>query len=101
MRILRRHIKKLGYPEKFAIYDQGDQDGLAARVLREINVPNAQMRPSDLLYRISLWKSRGVRPEQAVTLAATDREHLAAIAYRRYQRRSSWRVHWISMTCCS
>ena len=57
-----------------------------ARVLREINVPTAQLRPSDLLYRISLWKSRGIRPDQAVTVAATDREHLAAIAYRRYQR---------------
>ena len=86
VRILRRHIKRLGYPEKFAIYDQGDQDGLAGQILREINVPTAQLRPSDLLYRISLWKSRGIRPDQAVTVAATDREHLAAIAYRRYQR---------------
>ena len=76
----------LGIPARFAIFDQGDQESLAARVLREINVPGAQLRPSDLCYQISLWKSRNLRAEEAVGAAQTDREHLAAIAYRRYQQ---------------
>ena len=86
VRVLRRQISKLEFPTQFAIFDQGDQESLAGRVLREINVPTAQLRPSELLHRIGLWKSRGVRAEQALSLAQTDREHLAAIAYRRYQR---------------
>ncbi len=86
VRILRRQITKLGYPERFAIFDRGDQESLAARVLREINVPTAQLRPGDLCGHISLWKSRGIREAQAVSAAETDREHLAAIAYRRYQQ---------------
>ena len=31
VRILRRNIRLLGYPESFAIYDRGDQEGVAPR----------------------------------------------------------------------
>lgn len=85
VRILHRHIKLLGYPTNFAICDRGDQEGIARTVLREIRAPDAMLRPGDLIYLISRWKSASVRPEQAATLAQTDREHLAAAAYRRYQ----------------
>ena len=86
VRILRRHITHLGYPAKFAIYDRDDQESIARTVLREINVATAQLKPSDLLNIISGWKSRAIRPEQAGGMASTDREHLASIAYRRYQK---------------
>ena len=86
LQILRRHIRRLGYPERFAIYDRGDQESLARSVLREIRVGNETLRPGDLLYQISSWKSRCVRPADAATLAQTDKEHLAAMAFRRYQR---------------
>ncbi len=86
VRILRRHIDRLGYPQDFAIYDRADQESLARCVLREIQAPNALLRPSDLVGWISQWKSAGVRPAQAISLARTDREHLAASAYRRYQK---------------
>lgn len=85
VRILHRHIKLLGYPANFAIYDRGDQEGVARTVLREIRAPDAVLRPGDLLYLISRWKNASVRPEEAATIAETDREHLAAVAYRRYQ----------------
>ncbi|HTU27562.1 MAG TPA: UvrD-helicase domain-containing protein [Pirellulales bacterium] len=85
VRILRRHATRLGYPEKFAIYDRGDQEGVARQALREIQVAEAMLRPGDLLYQISRWKSLGVRPDQAGGTAGSDREHLAAAAYRRYQ----------------
>ncbi|MCA9102455.1 MAG: UvrD-helicase domain-containing protein [Planctomycetales bacterium] len=86
VRILRRHIERLGYPAKFAIYDRGDQESVARAVLREIRVPNERLRPGDLLAIISQWKTRGVRPEDATGQAASDKEHLAASAFRRYQR---------------
>ena len=65
VRVLRRHITKIGYPAKFAIYDRGDQESMAARVLREISIPTTQMKPGDLLYFISSWKMRGIRPDKA------------------------------------
>ncbi|MEN6457793.1 MAG: UvrD-helicase domain-containing protein [Thermoguttaceae bacterium] len=85
VRILRRHARELGYPAAFAIYDRGDQEAVARTALREIKIATAVLRPGDLLYLISRWKSASVRPDQAASLAQTDKEHLAAAAYRRYQ----------------
>jgi DNA helicase-2/ATP-dependent DNA helicase PcrA len=86
VQILRRHIRLLGYPERFAIYDRGDQEGLARSVLREIKVPGALLKPSELISQIGRWKCASIRPPQAANLAQTDKEHLAAMAYRRYQK---------------
>jgi DNA helicase-2/ATP-dependent DNA helicase PcrA len=85
VQVLRRHIVKLGYPPQFAICDRGDQESLARAALREIRVPEDSLRPGDLLAIISGWKSRSLRPAQAASVAASDREHLAAAGYRRYQ----------------
>lgn len=84
--VLRRHITRLGYPSRFAIYDTSDQEAVARKVLRELRLDTATMRPMDLVAQISRWKSAGVRPAQAAELADTDRLHLAAAAYRRYQQ---------------
>jgi DNA helicase-2/ATP-dependent DNA helicase PcrA len=86
VRVLRRHAKKLGYPERFAIYDRGDQESLARGVLREIRVPGELLRPGDLLYQISRWKTASIRPPDAAKVANSDKEHLAAMGYRRYQK---------------
>ncbi|MDP6442333.1 MAG: UvrD-helicase domain-containing protein [Pirellulaceae bacterium] len=86
VQMLRRHIKRLGYPNNFPIYSRGDQESLARRVLQEIRSPQSALRQGDLLYFIGHWKARGIRPAAAARLAQTDREHLAASAYRRYQR---------------
>lgn len=85
VRILRRHAKQLGYPAAFGIYDRGDQEGVARSVLREIKGAEGLLRPGDLLYFIGRWKTACVRPEEAAAIAQTDKEHLAAAAYRRYQ----------------
>ncbi len=87
VRILRRGIKVLGYPAEFAICDRGDQESVARAALRELRMAEAVLSPGDLLYLIGRWKSAGVRPAQAVQMAETDKEHLAASAYRRYQDR--------------
>lgn len=85
VRILRRQITRLGYPANYSILDRGEQESIARSVLREIRVSDTQIKPSDLLWRISSWKSRGVRPKAASAIAETDKEHLCAMAYRRYQ----------------
>jgi len=83
--VLRRHAMRLGYPERFAICDRGDQEAIARAALREIRVPDDYLRPGDLLAIISNWKNRSVRPARAASLAVSDREHLAAAGYKRYQ----------------
>jgi DNA helicase-2/ATP-dependent DNA helicase PcrA len=85
VRVLRRHAERLGYPKEFAIYDRSDQETLARGALRDIRVSADKLRPGDLLHLISGWKSQGIRPDQAETVAEGDREQLAAAAYARYQ----------------
>jgi DNA helicase-2/ATP-dependent DNA helicase PcrA len=86
VRVLKRHITRLGYPAQFAIYDRGDQESVARAALRDIRVDGALLRPGDLINIISRWKTAAVRPAEAAAAAASDKEHLAAMAYRRYQR---------------
>src|SRR4051812_1696631 len=85
VRILRRHIKQLGFPEKFVICDRNEQESQARTALRELRAPSATLAPGDLLSIIGRWKSASVRPAQASEVADSDRDHLAAVAYRRYQ----------------
>jgi DNA helicase-2/ATP-dependent DNA helicase PcrA len=85
VRVLRRHAARLGYPAQFSIYDRGDQESVARRVLREIKVPGDLLRPADLLGFISRWKVHEIGPAEAAEAASNDKEHLAASAYRRYQ----------------
>ncbi|MBM3998701.1 MAG: AAA family ATPase [Planctomycetes bacterium] len=84
--VLRRHIVRIGYPARFAIYDRGDQESVARSVLREIRVPTETLRPSDLLFHIGFWKSRSISPKDALATASTDRELTAATGFRRYQK---------------
>jgi len=85
VRILRRNINRLGYPEKFVICDRSEQESQARTTLRELRAPSTALAPGDLLGYIGRWKTASVRPEGAASLAQSDREHLAATGYRRYQ----------------
>ncbi|QDS92537.1 ATP-dependent DNA helicase PcrA [Roseimaritima multifibrata] len=85
VRILRRHAKRIGFPAKFAIYDRSDQESLARAVLRDLRLPGTALKPGDLLSIIGGWKNQSILPADAGSVAETDKEHLAASAYRRYQ----------------
>lgn len=85
VRVLRRHITRLGYPREFSIYDRGDQESLARSALRDVHVSSQKLRPGDFLAIIGSWKNRAVMPPEALEVANGDREQLAAIAYSRYQ----------------
>ncbi|MEM7475478.1 MAG: UvrD-helicase domain-containing protein [Planctomycetota bacterium] len=86
VRILRRHARTLGYPDHFAIYDRGDQESVARDVLRQLHVHSGMLKPGDLLSHISRWKNSGVKPDAAPFQARTDAEHVASMAYSRYQQ---------------
>ncbi|MDR3181548.1 MAG: UvrD-helicase domain-containing protein [Planctomycetaceae bacterium] len=85
VRILRRHITKLGYPQKFAIYDRGDQESVARQVLKEIKVQDAALKPAELLAKISTWKSAGITADNIHQSIWSAKDHLASLAYGRYQ----------------
>ncbi len=85
VKILRRHIQLIGYPQRFVICNRGDQEGFARRALREINAPETAMSPSQLVSQIGLWKSQSIGPRQSALLADSDFLQVAAAAYRRYQ----------------
>ena len=49
--------------------------------------PRRLLKPGDLLYLISRWKNNSIRPDAGGRRSPqTDKEHLAASAYRRYQK---------------
>lgn len=85
VRILRRNISAIGYPEKFSIYDRGDQESVARQALRNIKISSGAVSPSDFLRRVSEWKSSGVRPNAAQENAQSSKDYLIAYAYARYQ----------------
>ncbi len=86
LEVLRRHAACLGYPRGFAIYDRGDQLGVIRSVLREVATGGVGFRPADLAAIFSTWKAQGLWPHQAAAQAADDRDHVAALLYRRYQQ---------------
>ena len=86
VQILKRHARTLGFPDRFAIYDRGDQESLARGVLRELRVHETMLKPSEFLSIVGRWKNSGVRPEASTQAARTDKEHMAASGYRRYQK---------------
>jgi DNA helicase-2/ATP-dependent DNA helicase PcrA len=89
VRILRRNAGVLGYPDRFSIFDRGDQETLARQALREIRVGHETLRPAELLHFVGTWKSEGHTPEDAERLvtnsSAPDKQLLAALAYKKYQ----------------
>ena len=56
-RILRRHIRVLGYLPSFVIYDRGDQLGILKEVMKDLAINPKQFTPSGLLAGISRAKS--------------------------------------------
>jgi len=84
--LLREDINHLGYPQKFTILDRGDQEAMARKVLRDIRVTEKSLKPGDLLSFISRWKSAGLSPDRAATIAEDDQESLGSMGYRKYQQ---------------
>lgn len=57
-RILRAEAHHLGYPNSFTIYDTDDSKSLIKQVIREMNLDEAQYKPSTVYNRISSAKNK-------------------------------------------
>jgi DNA helicase II / ATP-dependent DNA helicase PcrA len=61
VRILRRHIEKLGYKRNFVIYDESDQIGAIKKILANISAKGEKTDPAAILSLLSRFKNGGER----------------------------------------
>jgi len=76
VRILRRHIEKLGYKKNFVIYDETEQLGVVRRLLSHISDKSKKPDPRAILSLISRWRN-----SRAETIKTDDLE-MAGLAKR-------------------
>ena len=84
VKALREHSKALGMPRGFSICDSSDQLSAIKGALRELYVPEAQIRPRDLHSRISLLKNKLVSADEFLEQAHDDEDQLVGRAYKKY-----------------
>jgi len=69
VRILRRHIDKLGYKPNFSIYDEAEQVGVVKRVLGQMKLGNEKVQPRDVLGALS--RLRNASPSERLVMDPT------------------------------
>ena len=87
VRILRQHIRHIGYPTHFTIYDEDDRLQLVKECMRELDMADRTWTPASLVQRISAAKNQMVSLEDVEQAARGAREERIAILFRRYQER--------------
>ncbi len=61
VRILRRHIEKLGYKSNFVIYDESEQLSVIKKILSQISAKGEKADPAQVLSMLSRFKNGGER----------------------------------------
>ena len=86
VRILRRHIDRLGYDTNFTIYDADDQKTLIKEICRKMNIDTKKVKERALLTQISHAKDELLNPDEMEMNAGADfNQKRAAQVYREYQ----------------
>ena len=86
VRILRRFIDRLGYDNRFTIYDTDDQKTLMREVCRKVDIDTKRIRERAILAEISSAKNELVTPEEYELNAGGDlSKQKLAKAYREYE----------------
>lgn len=87
VKILRRHIDKIGYDTSFSIYDSADQKTLIKDVIKALNLDSKTYKDSYVLGKISSAKDKLISPEQMLRDAGEDyEEKIISKIYARYQK---------------
>lgn len=86
VRILRRHIDRLGYDSNFTIYDADDQKTLMKDICKRLQIDTKIYKERSFMGVISSAKDELISPEEFTLQAAGDfaKEKQAAV-YREYQ----------------
>lgn len=86
MRILRRHIDRLGYDTNFTIYDTDDQKTVIKQVCKRLNIDTKMYKERTLLSEISSAKDELVDVREFEVKSGGDyRKSVTAKVYREYQ----------------
>ena len=87
VRILRRHIDRLGYDNNFTIYDADDQKTLMKDVCRLIDIDTKVYKERNLLSAISSAKDELIMPQEFELNAGGDygKQKIAKV-YREYEK---------------
>ncbi|HBY90505.1 MAG TPA: DNA helicase PcrA [Aerococcaceae bacterium] len=86
-RILRREATQIGYTQNFSIIDQGEQQTLMKRVLKELNLDSKRFNYKEMLWAIDAAKNEGQMPD---AFAAENTDYLGNIqsnVYKLYQQK--------------
>ena len=86
VRILRRYIDRLGYDNRFTIYDSDDQKTLMKEICRKLNIDTKKYKERSLLAQISHAKDEMITPDEMELNAGGDfvKKKVAEV-YREYQ----------------
>jgi ATP-dependent DNA helicase UvrD/PcrA len=87
VRILRAHIRHLGYKPHFTIYDEDDRQALVKDCMREQKLDERTLTASTLAHRISHAKNQMHTPDDVEQAARGPREEQIAGVYRAYEER--------------
>ncbi len=85
VRILRRDIEHLGRDRNFVIYDGDDQEKMMKHILKEMRIPEEEMKARAALSYIGKFKSEAYSPKDALTQATSDKMIKIAQMYEKYQ----------------
>ena len=87
VRILRRYIDRLGYDNRFTIYDADDQKTVMKEVCKRLQIDTKKTKERALLNVISSAKNELISPEEFTLRAAGDyAKQKQAQVYREYQQ---------------
>jgi superfamily I DNA/RNA helicase len=67
VRLLRRHIERLGYKKNFVIYDESDQVSVIKRILGQLHPQVAGVDPRLVAACLERYKNKGLRPGGALS----------------------------------
>lgn len=82
-RMLRAHHREAGLPETFQIMDSDDQVRFLRRLIRDMQLDDAQWSPKEAAWFINARKEEGQRADHIETVGDSISETLVSI-YRRY-----------------
>lgn len=86
VRILRRHIDRIGYDTNFTIYDADDQKTLMKDICKRLNVDTKVLKERTVLSAISSAKDNLVTPNEfSASVGADFYKQKIALLYQEYQ----------------
>jgi len=85
VRVLRRHIERLGYTRDFTIYDTDDQLRVIKASIEQLGLSEQIVSPRGALARICYAKNRAIAPQELYQQAPDPMTEKLASLYDRYE----------------